>query len=536
MASGGPRVTSSTSSRLIKARRDAVVLAVLITAVMLLIWNGSAFFHNLRIGGQEFGPEIRLASTALTLNVALILFGWRRYVDLQHEAEMRAEHERRATVLATTDTITGLYNRKGFADRAGILCAAARENGDNLVIISFQIHRFKAVNDQHGYETGDRLLKTISVSLADELGPDAVLARLSGNEFAVALALKNEDMARADVLADAVLRTVTRPLLFEEKIIQVGAFAGIATALAADVRIPDLLRRADIAMDHARSGRVARPVWFDDGMERALIAHGEIEQGIRHGLDSGQFVPYFEPQVDLQTGEIVGFEMLARWIHPLSGLIGPDVFIPVAEEIGLIGRLSEHVIAEALREAASWDPKIKISVNISPFQLADGWLAQRIVRTLADTGFPAERLVIEVTESSLFADIELARTIVTSLKNQGIRLALDDFGTGFSSLSHLRSLPFDIIKIDRSFVTNINAKRESSAIVRAVTTLAGALRVPVCVEGIENEESYRTVVRLGCQIGQGWYFGKPMPAEQARDLLASRDDPQASPLRIARKA
>src|SRR5690242_6888373 len=489
---------------------------------MLLIWNGSAFFNNLRIAGKEFGPEVRLASTALTLNVALILFGWRRYVDLQHEAEMRAEHERRAVVLATTDPITGLYNRKGFADRAGQLCAEAAERGDNLVVISFQVHRFKTVNDQHGFETGDRLLKTLSVSLTDELGSDAVLARLSGDEFAVALALRADEMARADGLAEAVLRTVTRPLLFEEKIIQVGAFAGIACAAATSARIPDILRRADIAMDHARSGRVARPVWFDAGMERALIAHSEIEQGIRVGLEHGQFVPYFEPQVDLATGEIVGFEALARWIHPLSGVIGPDVFIPVAEEIGLIGRLSEHVIAEALHEAAAWDPKIKISVNISPFQLADGWLAQRVVKMLADTGFPAERLVIEITESSLFADMELARTIVTSLKNQGIRLALDDFGTGFSSLSHLRSLPFDIIKIDRSFVTNINTKRESSAIVRAVQTMAASLPVPVCVEGIENEDSYETVVRLGCEIGQGWYFGKPMPAEQARDLLQAR--------------
>jgi predicted signal transduction protein with EAL and GGDEF domain len=377
------------------------------------------------------------------------------------------------------------------------------------------------------------LLKTISVSLVDELGPDAVLARLSGDEFAVALALANERMSRADELAEAILRIVTRPLLFEEKIIQVGAFAGIAAAPAGEVRIPDILRRADIAMDHARSGRVARPIWFDAGMERALIAHAEIEQGIRVGLDHDQFVPYFEPQVDLATGEIVGFEMLARWIHPLSGVIGPDVFIPVAEEIGLIGRLSEHVIAEALREAASWDPKVKISVNISPFQLADGWLAQRIVKTLADTGFPAERLVIEITESSLFADIDLARTIVTSLKNQGIRLALDDFGTGFSSLAHLRSLPFDIIKIDRSFVTNINAKRENSAIVRAVTTLANALQVPVCVEGIESEDSYKTVVRLGCEIGQGWYFGKPMPAEQARELLDARERHDDVPRRNA---
>ncbi len=503
-------------------RRDAVVLAILITAVMLLIWNGSSFFHNLSIIG-DFGPQVQLASTTLTLNVALILFGWRRYVDLQHEAELRAQHEQRAVVLATTDPIIGLYNRKGFADHAGQLCSDAAQRGDNLVVISFQVHRFKTVNEQFGYETGDRFLKTISISLADELGADAVLARLSSDEFAVALALRADETVRAEELAEVVLRTVTRPLLFEEQIIQVGAFVGIASTPAAEARIPDILRRADIAMDNARSGRVARPVWFDAGMERALIAHGEIEQGIRMGLEHGQFVPYFEPQVDLATGEIVGFEVLARWIHPLSGVIGPEVFIAVAEEIGLIGRLSEQVIGEALREAAGWDPKIKVSVNISPFQFTDGWLAQRIVKTLTDTGFPADRLVIEVTESSLFADLDLAITIMTSLKNQGVRLALDDFGTGFSSLSHLRSLPFDIIKIDRSFIININAKRENSAIVRAVTTLAAALRVPVCVEGIENEESYKTVVRLGCEIGQGWYFGKPMPAEQARDLLATRD-------------
>jgi EAL domain-containing protein (putative c-di-GMP-specific phosphodiesterase class I) len=274
-------------------------------------------------------------------------------------------------------------------------------------------------------------------------------------------------------------------------------------------------------------------VWFDAGMERALIAQGEIEQGIRFGLENGQFLPYFEPQVDLATGEVVGFEVLARWKHPLSGVIGPDVFIPVAEEIGLIGRLSEQIISEALREAAAWDPAIKVSVNISPSQLTDGWFAQRIVRILSETAFPAERLVVEITESSLFADIDLARTIVTSLKNQGVRLALDDFGTGFSSLAHIRSLPFDIIKIDRSFVAHLNSKRESAAIIRAVTTLAAALSVPVCVEGIENEDAYKAVVRLGCAIGQGWYFGKPIAAEGARELLESRSRGDQPPLSAA---
>jgi diguanylate cyclase (GGDEF)-like protein len=513
-----PIAGSKPKNRLHSAHRDVVVLGVLITAVMLLIWNGSAFFNKISIV-DDFGPDMRMASTALTLNVALILFGWRRYVDLQHEAEMRAEQEKRAAVLASTDAITGLSNRKGFADRAGELCTAAAARKKSLAIISFQINRFKAVNDQHGYETGDRLLRCIADALVEELGDEAIIARLSGDEFAVALELDPNHPLPTEQAAEKILHATTRPFMFDERIIQVGAFAGIASAPGADVQIPDLLRRADIAMDHARSGRVGRPVWFDAGMERALVAHGEVEQGIRYGLEHGQFIPYFEPQVDLATGAIVGFEVLARWNHPLSGIIGPDVFIPVAEDIGLIGRLSEQVIGEALRESASWDAGIKISVNISPSQLADGWLAQRIVRILAETAFPADRLVVEVTESSLFADLELARTIATSLKNQGIRLALDDFGTGFSSLSHLRTLPFDIIKIDRSFVSNINSRRESLAIVRAVTTLASALSVPVCVEGIENEATFQTVVRLGCAIGQGWYFGKPMTAEQARELL-----------------
>jgi predicted signal transduction protein with EAL and GGDEF domain len=308
--------------------------------------------------------------------------------------------------------------------------------------------------------------------------------------------------------------------------IQVGAFAGMAAAKAAEIRVPYLLRRADIALDHAKNGRVARPIWFDAAMERALIAHTEIEQGIRFGLEHDQFVPFFEPQVDLQTSEITGFEVLARWRHPLSGIISPDHFIPIAEEIGVMDRLSERVIGAALTHARDWDRNIKISVNISPSQFSDGWLAERIVRILTETGFPADRLVIEITESSLFADLDLARSIVASLKNQGIRIALDDFGTGFSSLSHLRSLPFDLIKIDRSFVTNIHESGQSAAIVRAVATLANAIDVPILVEGIETEAAHAAVLTLGCSSGQGWYFGKPMDAEAAGQLLASRSRAQ----------
>jgi diguanylate cyclase (GGDEF)-like protein len=517
-----PELERKAATLLLNARRGAMSLGLVIVAFAMLIWNGSTFFQQLALSQEYFGPDIQVAATALTLNVALILFGWRRYVDVQHEDERRQDGERRAALLASTDAATGLLNRKGFADRGIELCDRASKRNQQLIILSVQIHRFKAVNDRHGYEAGDELLKGLAVAMVTAAGPDANVARLSGDEFAIAFARDIDSLGDADVIAEEVLRALSRPFMVGDHMVQVGAFTGIAAVPAAEARIPDLLRRADIAMDRAKSGRSMRAIWFDGGMERALIAQGEIEQGIRFGLEHKQFVPFFEPQVDLATGDVVGFEVLARWHHPVSGIIPPDTFIPVAEEIGLIGALSEQVIREALVQSAGWDPSIKISVNISPTQLADSWLAQRIVRMLTETGFPAERLVVEITESSLFADIEQARSIVTSLKNQGIRLALDDFGTGFSSLAHLRSLPFDLIKIDKSFVVNIHSNKESMAIVRAVTTLASALSVPVSVEGIEDEAAHGVVLQLGCEVGQGWYFGKPMPAAQAGALLASR--------------
>jgi diguanylate cyclase (GGDEF)-like protein len=507
---------------LANARRDVLVLTILIAAVFLLIWNGSEIFQRLTKAETGLGPSLKVTLIALTLNVALILFGWRRYVDLQHETEMRREGEARAALIASTDGMTGLLNRKGFADRGEELRQRAVAEGQQLVILSMQLHRFKAINDRHGYDVGDHVLRMIASALEQGAGSDDLVARLAGDEFAIALAAPLVTMTNAETLAVQLLNAVTRPMEAEGKLVQIGAFLGIAASDPDEVQIPDLLRRADIALDRAKSTRAARPVWFDEGMERALLVHSEIEQGIRYGLDHGQFIPFFEPQVDLLTGEIIGFEVLARWDHPLSGLIEPARFIPVAEEHGLIDRLSEQIMLAAMVEAVRWDPSIKLSVNISPMQLSDSWLAQRIVRLLAEAGFPAERLIVEITESSLFADIDLARTIVTSLKNQGIRLALDDFGTGFSSLAHLRSLPFDVIKIDRSFVSTLTKDAESSAIIRAVATLADGIGVPVTVEGIEDAATHAAVVGFGCAVGQGWYFGKPMSGDQATALLRSR--------------
>ena len=503
---------------------DWVVLGTVIAAVVLLIGNGTAFFRQLGQAEVILGPGAKVAAIALTLNVALILFGWRRYVDLQHETERRIEGERRAAIAASTDPVTGLLNRKGFADSTEDLRVKAEAEGLSLLIASLQLHRFRTVYDRHGYDTGDDMLRGVAVTILENAGEGAVVGRMGGDEFAIARIVEPDERADLEKQVEALLKLATRPFDIDGKMIQVGAFAGMAIASGGEVRVPDLLRRADIALDHAKSGRNMRPIWFDAAMERALLQHGEIEQGIRYGLDHEQFLPFFEPQVDLHTGEIIGFEVLARWRHPLAGIIPPDRFIPIAEEIGVMDRLSEQIIRAALTASRDWDPSIKISVNISPTQFADGWLAERIVRILTETSFPADRLVVEITESSLFGDIDLARNIITSLKNQGIRLALDDFGTGFSSLSHLRQLPFDLIKIDRSFITNIHESGQSAAIVRAVATLADALEVPILVEGIESEPAHAAVLAIGCSSGQGWYFGKPMEADQAAALIARRSE------------
>lgn len=502
---------------------ELLVSVILVVATLLLILNITNMFGDARFDGG-MAPHIGLI--ILVLNVALILVGLRRLADLQHDEERRTDAAQRAAHLASTDLVTNLANRKGLADRGSDLYRQLGEEGRKLVVVTLQLHRFKTINDRHGHALGDQLLATIGIAVEAIAPPGAIVARLNGGEFAIAFA--RVEGTEPEQVATDILRRVTAPFDIGGRLLQVGAYAGLAEGTADTTALPDLLRRADIALERARSARAARPIWFDEGMERALIAHVEVEQGIRYALEHSQFVPFFEPQVDLATGAVIGFEVLARWNHPLSGLILPETFIPVAEEHGLIARLSEQVIAEALRTAATWPGECALSVNISPSQLADPWLAQRLVRLLAEANFPPPRLIVEITESSLFADLDLARSIITNLKSQGIRLALDDFGTGFSSLSHLRSLPFDLIKIDRSFTATVNQDAESAAIVRAVTDLARALKVPVTVEGIEDAETHATVLGFGCAYGQGWYFGKAMSASEALQLLdAPRETPGA---------
>jgi EAL domain-containing protein (putative c-di-GMP-specific phosphodiesterase class I) len=255
-------------------------------------------------------------------------------------------------------------------------------------------------------------------------------------------------------------------------------------------------------------------------MENELRFRNELETGIRRGIAKGEFVPFYEQQIDLDTGELVGFEMLARWRSPQLGLVSPEIFIPVAEEIGLISDLSEHLMRQAFTDARSWDEALTLSINISPVQLRDPWFAQKLLKLLVEHSFPAQRLEIEITESCLHDNIGLVRSMITSLRNQGVKVSLDDFGTGYSSLEQLRSLPFDRLKIDRSFIKDLTENEGKSGIVDAIVSLGRGLEMPITAEGIEHEDILVALRKMGQFKGQGYLYGRPETAEQVRQRLS----------------
>jgi EAL domain-containing protein (putative c-di-GMP-specific phosphodiesterase class I) len=279
------------------------------------------------------------------------------------------------------------------------------------------------------------------------------------------------------------------------------------------------MHQADMALYQAKKEGRNRYFWFEASMEHELRFRNELETGIRRGIPLGEFVPYYEQQIDVETGALVGFEMLARWRSPHLGLIGPDIFVPIAEDIGVINALSESLMEQAFRDAREWDDSLTLSVNISPVQLRDPWFAQRLLKLLVETNFPPKRLEIEITESCLHENMGLVRTMITSLRNQGVQISLDDFGTGYSSLEQLRQLPFDRIKIDRSFISELRNPTGQSNIVEAIVSMCRGLEMPLTAEGVEDEEILKALKTMGRLKAQGYLYGQPEDADGVRARL-----------------
>jgi diguanylate cyclase (GGDEF)-like protein len=508
----------------VAARRDIVTAGIVVSAIIMFVGSGASVLRSIvsALSGFGGGPD-RTLSIAVLLNIALILFGWRRYKDLSREVEERAAAEERAQVLALRDPLTGFHNRRSINDTGSDILVKTRARGKELAMVMLDLDHFKNVNDVHGHAVGDALLRAVASEIVKLMPPQALTARLGGDEFACAFPFDTANPDVVERVVEAIVARLAQPFDADGTFAHISVSAGIAYSGADCETIDSLMRRADIAMYCAKRAGRNQFAWFDASMERDLQVRNETESGMRAGIPKGEFVPYFEQQIDLTTGRLGGFEVLARWDHPTRGLVPPDLFIPVAEDTGMIADLSMSVIRQALEEARHWDPSLLISVNISPTQLKDPWLAQKMVKLLVETGFPATRLEIEITETSLFENLALAQSIIGSLKNQGIRLALDDFGTGYSSLAHLRALPFDRIKIDKSFVTSIIENTESAAIVNAITRLGDSLGLPVTAEGIEDAAIEERLRQLGCHKGQGWHFGRPASIAATRTLLAERN-------------
>lgn len=461
--------------------------------------------------------------SALLLNIALILLIWRRTSALSDEVDVYRQAEVRAQHLAITDPLTNLFNRRAIKEKTADLTTRASRRGKSVAFMMIDLDGFKKINDLYGHDSGDQLLREVADRMRDTVPPSSVLARLGGDEFGICMVFEPEFPETVDRVAEDLIEILSRPITIGDTDHSITASIGISRPELDCDGIDMLIRRADIALYAAKKNGRNGFCWFENGMEVELRTRNSLEADIRAAIPNDEFVPYFEQQIDLQTGELAGFEMLARWVSPMRGLIPPDEFIPVAEETGMIGDLSLSIIRKAMLEAKNWDPKLTVSVNISPVQLKDPWLAQKIVKLLVETGFPANRLEVEITESSLFKNLSLAQSIVSSLKNQGIQIALDDFGTGYSSLAHLRALPFDRIKIDRSFVSTMLENSESAAIVNAIAGLGTSLCVPITAEGIEEQSLVEKLRDLGCTKGQGWYYGQPMSVENVRKLLAERN-------------
>lgn len=440
---------------------------------------------------------------------------------LSAEITEREAAEARAQSLARHDPLTGLANRRHFLEELERRLALVGAEQGAFSLMFVDLDRFKPINDVHGHAIGDQLLQVIGSRLSSCLRTDSFAARLGGDEFAVLLEGPCERDATA-IAARRILHELSAPILVNGLKLTVGASIGVALCPEDGLDAAELLRRGDAAMLRAKEERGAFK-FFDCSIDEELKSKAALEEELRAAIPNGDIVPYFQPVVRVGTGELAGFEVLARWPHRERGLISPGVFISVAEDAGLIDAMFWALLARACRKALDAPGEFVLAVNISPSQVRDQWFPEKVLRTLRETGFPAHRLEIEVTESAMIGDISRAKSALLSLKNQGVQIALDDFGTGYSSLFLLRELPIDKLKIDRSFVTRITRDRENATIVGALVGLGKALGLKVTAEGVEDEETMIALRQMGCELAQGFFYGAPseLPAYQGDALRAA---------------
>jgi diguanylate cyclase (GGDEF)-like protein/PAS domain S-box-containing protein len=428
----------------------------------------------------------------------------------------RRELEEQLRTQAFFDALTELPNRTLFLERLREAEQSLEVHGTPLALLYLDMDNLKAVNDNVGHEGGDRLLQVVSTRIQDCLRPADVFARLEGDKFAVLLAGPASER-EAPRTAERILAALAQPVLIDDSFIQPAASLGLSTSAACATSGIGLLRAADVALSIAKAAGKGRYETFQPRHHAAQLDRERLQADLDHALEAEQFVLHYQPIVDLDSGRIQGYEALVRWQHAHRGLVPPLDFIPLAESCGLIVPIGRWVLREATQQAATWqqagDPAgVHVSVNVSVRQFRHPDLLNDVAEALHRSGLPAHLLTLEITESLFAADISDVTSKLERLKGLGVRLALDDFGTGYSSLSYLRRFPFDILKIDKSFVEGIDANRQNQAVAGAIVTLGQTLGLDLVAEGIETAGELRSLEALGVHLGQGFHLGRPGPA------------------------
>jgi diguanylate cyclase (GGDEF)-like protein/PAS domain S-box-containing protein len=421
----------------------------------------------------------------------------------------------RVSRLALYDPLTGLFNRTSFTDRLEALIAERR----SLAILTIDLDRFKAVNDQFGHLTGDMLLVEVGNRLRHLLGSDDMVARIGGDEFAVIAVLGAQRAARARGLSEAIADALARPYAIGGFAAHSGASIGIVLSPEDGSTVDGLRQAGDLALRAAKALGRGGVCFFNAEMDLAVKDRRVLESDLRIAVRNGDIHVHYQPVVAADTGKVASFEALARWTHPVRGAIGPDIFIGIAEESGLVAELGARVLAIACHDAAAWPEHLRIAVNLSPMQFESHDLVDTIARALTASGLAANRLQLEVTEGLVIRDVDNSFRILAELRALGVQILMDDFGIGYSSLSYFERFPFDKVKIDRSFVTKMATVPAARAIIEAVVGLGRTLGMGIVAEGVETEAQRDALTAIGCTHLQGYLFGRPQPVEAYGDML-----------------
>ena len=447
----------------------------------------------------------------------------------------RKRAEARIAFLAQHDGLTGLPNRNLLLQQMDDILAHTRRSGEKVAVLVLGLDNFKAVNDSLGHGVGDKLLRAVAKRLSSTLREGDTLARLNSDEFAMIQSglTRPED---AVLMSRRLLDAIDDPFLLDGQSVVIGATIGIAMAPGDGDESEALLKNADMALSRAKNDCRGTFSFFEPSMDARAQIRRKIETELRDAIEDDRLQPYYQPLIDLSAGRITGFEALVRWPHPERGMISPGEFIPVAEETGLINAVGGLMLRRACKDAATWPDDVRVAVNLSPLQFRSGNLLSIVMDALKQSGLPAKRLELEITETLLLEKSGQVLATLHALRALGVRISMDDFGTGYSSLSYLRSFPFDKIKIDQSFVRDLGANREAQAIIRSIVSLGKGLGVTITAEGVETEAELSCLRAEGCHEGQGFLFSRARPNEEIVQLLRAQrgaDRPGSAKVRVA---